>query len=101
VIGKAIARALDLAFDRSVASPIKHRPGPEIEPSHIMIEEITPKHLRCSWGSCPSIFQANDGDWVIIGKQLSDEVLAQVQAKIGRGEYAIKISPEYFMNLIK
>jgi hypothetical protein len=55
----------------------------------------------CIFGSCPSIFETEAGDVVIIGKktELTEEGL--VKSKLGKDETAILLSREEFNLLIK
>lgn len=38
-------------------------------PSLKIKDEITPHHLRCAFGSCPSVYELEDGNLLIIGKK--------------------------------
>ena len=58
--------------------------------------EITPANLRCVPCSCPAVYKLDDGDLVIIGKQLDAELLSEVSGKVGHDEYAVRISNAYF-----
>ncbi len=31
------------------------------------MKEITPVHLRCAWGSCPGVYDMEDGNLRIVG----------------------------------
>lgn len=56
------------------------------------LKELTPPSLRCGWGTCPSIFQDEDGDYVLIGKVVSDAVLRQLpEGRIGADETVVKV----------
>ena len=63
--------------------------------------EITPDHLRCAYGQCPSIFRSDNGNLVVIGKKLSEADLIEFKEKIGSDEQAILISEEYFNDNLK
>lgn len=62
-------------------------------------EEITPSHLRCSYGGCPGVFKLSDGDLLIIGKAIPAELLKQIEGRIAGDEIAVKLSPEFFKAL--
>jgi hypothetical protein len=46
-------------------------------------KELTPPHLRCSWGGCPAIYALTDGDLLIIGKILSTDLFVEIAPLIG------------------
>ena len=62
-------------------------------------EEITPTRLRCTGGSCPSVYRLSDGNLLIIGKKPSAALSQQVQGKVASDEFAIVLSPDYLQNL--
>jgi hypothetical protein len=64
------------------------------------MEEITPKHLRCEWGQCVSVYRMEDGNLLIIGKDPSPEIAEQIAAKVGLDEKAVVISPDFLSNLM-
>jgi hypothetical protein len=64
-----------------------------------MFEEKTPKHLRCPWGQCVSVYRLEDGNLLIIGKDPSPQVAEKISGKVAPDEKAIVISPEYFSEL--
>lgn len=56
------------------------------------IKNITPESHRCGVGMCPQVFDAGDGDLIIIGKNLTvGNVPEEVLKHIGAQETAIKI----------
>jgi hypothetical protein len=57
-------------------------------------EEITPTRLRCTGGSCPSVYRLSDGNLLIVGKRPSAALAQQVQGKVASDEFAIVVSPE-------
>jgi hypothetical protein len=63
------------------------------------MEEITPKHLRCEWGQCVSVYRMEDGKLLVIGKQPDAALTQEIQNKVGPDESAIVISPEFFADL--
>jgi hypothetical protein len=65
----------------------------------LMIEEITPKHLRCPWGQCVSVYRLEDGNLLIIGKDPSPQVAEKIAEKVASDEKAVVISPEYLSEL--
>ena len=62
-------------------------------------EEITPSHLRCHAGSCPSVFTLTDGNLLIIGKKPSEDLRQAVEGKVGDDEFVVVLSPDFFQNL--
>jgi len=66
----------------------------------MMLEEITPPHLRCEWGQCVSVYRMEDGNLLIIGKDPSAQIAAQIAGKVGPDEKAVVISAEYLSDLI-
>jgi len=59
------------------------------------LKDMTPEHLRCTYGPCESVYDAGE-DFVIIGKALTDDQLEQISGKVGHDEYAVRISKAYF-----
>jgi hypothetical protein len=66
----------------------------------MMLEDITPMHLRCEWGACPTVYRMEDGNLLIIGKDPSPQVTEEIAEKIGPDEKAVVISPDFLSNLI-
>jgi hypothetical protein len=64
-----------------------------------MMREITPKKLRCAFGSCPGVFEVDEENLLIIGKELPPELKEKIQSRVGEGEYAIVIPREFFSEL--
>lgn len=63
------------------------------------LKEITPHHLRCGLGQCPAVYEHGSQDLIIIGKIPDRDTLAQIAGKVGRDEYAIRISREMLSSL--
>lgn len=64
--------------------------------------EITPSTLRCGVGVCPSVFDTQDGSFLIIGKRLEDkDIPGIVKRKIGRDETVIQVPRELIIDLLK
>jgi hypothetical protein len=63
------------------------------------LKEITPPHLRCGSGTCPAIFEAEDGSLVIIGKRLPKDWLNKIAHRVGEGEDAVIIQADLLANL--
>lgn len=60
--------------------------------------EITPKHMRCGIGACPAIFETDRDTYIVIGKQLSSEMIKQLlEEKVGTDETAIEL-PKGILN---
>jgi hypothetical protein len=64
------------------------------------VYDVTPEHLICPAGDCPSVSTIGDGQMLlIIGKKPSPELLAEIDGRVGPDEHAIVIGAEYFANL--
>jgi hypothetical protein len=57
------------------------------------MKNLTPQHLRCEWGGCPSVHELEDGRLHIIGEAdgRTHEELRGDGFKIGPGETAVII----------
>jgi hypothetical protein len=56
------------------------------------LKDITPQPYRCHTSQCcPTVFEGDNGNLVIVGKTLDASTLAQVQHKIAADEYAIEV----------
>lgn len=64
-----------------------------------VIGDLTPPHLRCSYGGCPAVLALSDGDLLIIGKKLPADLSRQIEEKVAKDEFAVKINPEFFKKL--
>jgi hypothetical protein len=69
------------------------------ENANTIVEDITPAHLRCGIATCPGILILDNGNLLVIGKRLSEGLIAQIGHRVSSDEYAIEISPEFFQNL--
>ncbi len=65
-----------------------------------MIKNLTPEHMRCFIGNCPSLQRLGDGRLLIVGKEASSDDLAGTSADIGDDEQAIVISQDLLSDLI-
>jgi hypothetical protein len=65
------------------------------------VTELTPEHLRCggSASSCSSV-KGVENDLLIVGKRVSDDLIAAADAKVGPDEVALRIGSEYFADYI-
>lgn len=63
------------------------------------MRELTPKHLMCGIGSCPSIFEIDEENIVVVGKELSPEMREKISFKVGDNENAVIIRKEFFAEL--
>lgn len=62
------------------------------------MKNVTPDDVACSVGYCPTVY--NDGDdLVIIGKRIPEELMQQLEGKVGDDEYVIRISKAFFANV--
>jgi hypothetical protein len=64
-----------------------------------MPKNLTPEHLRCTWGGCPSVHRLDDGQLLIVGKMASDEEILKAGAVVGLDERALTIGAEYLAGL--
>ena len=65
------------------------------------VKEITPQEFRCGVGMCPSVFDTNDGNLLIIGKSLVDnEIPEMILKKIGENETVVKVPKNLIYGLI-
>lgn len=63
------------------------------------LKDITPKALLCGVAACPSIYEREDGSFVIIGKRLKDATIErELHQKIGPDEIAIEVPRELLAN---
>lgn len=67
------------------------------------LTEITPTEMRCGTCGCgcPAVFATDQGSYVIIGKKLDGETLAQLHGRIADDEFAIEVSKEILEKSIK
>ncbi|MGB0084781.1 MAG: hypothetical protein WBP94_05335 [Rhodomicrobiaceae bacterium] len=63
-------------------------------------EDLTPSHLRCIGGSCPAVYSLSDGDLLIVGKRLSNELFQEIAHKVADDEFAIKLGPQFLEGLV-
>jgi hypothetical protein len=61
------------------------------------LRNITPSHLRCSFGGCPAVFEDGPAHLVIVGTVVTSE--PDLSGKVGPDECAIRISREMFAGL--
>ncbi len=71
----------------------------------VKLVDRTPKHLRCTFGACPSVYELEDltpavhsadRQLVIIGKKPSAEIMAELGHRVGEDEDIIMIDRAYF-----
>lgn len=62
---------------------------------------VTPQHLRCSFGGCPAVFKSHRNTLVVIGAIAADDFHDELKGKISSSERAIEISPEFFKTVFK
>lgn len=68
-----------------------------------MPENLTPEHMRCAAGTCPSVHQLEDGRLLIVGAEaptdLDGETVFETGARIGQNEAGVIISPDLLSSL--
>jgi len=62
-------------------------------------KEITPAHLRCSYGGCPSVSVLTDGSLLIVGKKPSSDLMNELNGKVADDEQAVTISAEFLRHV--
>lgn len=64
------------------------------------MKDLTPEHMRCPWGQCPSVRELEDGRLLIVGARADQRAL---DAGIGMSptEQAILIDRSYFADFIR
>lgn len=74
-----------------------------------MTEDLTPKHLKCGFGSCPSVHRLDDGTLVVVaefahmhapGTAIGD-LYDSLEQKVGENEAIVVISPDLLGTLIE
>lgn len=63
------------------------------------IIDKTPAELACLVGACPSIFELENGTFVIVGKILEKNIDSKIMNKIGVGETCIEVPRELITKL--
>lgn len=64
------------------------------------IIEKTPEKLFCVIGTCPALFETDEGTFLIIGKKLNKEnIPAEVKRKIGSDEMVIEVPKNLITDL--
>lgn len=63
------------------------------------MENLTPKHLRCSAGHCPSVGRLDDGSLLIVGKRASMAAAIE-RVSVGEDEHAVIISPDLLSDYV-
>lgn len=69
-----------------------------------MSQDLTPKHMRCPAGDCPSITRLDDGRLLIVGAEAPtdlDETVFGTEIKIGNNEAGVLISPSLLDTLME
>jgi len=67
-----------------------------------MSKNLTPEHMRCGYGTCPSIHKMEDGKLFILGEYANSEEWAQAgDPKKSDSEAAIVISPDLLSEYVK
>ena len=63
----------------------------------LKLTEITPKHLRCGVGPCPSVYKSNRGTLVLVGRRVQrTELDESLLAKIASHEEVVELPKEFF-----
>jgi hypothetical protein len=65
------------------------------------MKERTPKHLRCTIGACPGVYEVEGGNLLVIGKKITSELKDKIKSKVGDDEFAVLISRDFFVELQK
>jgi hypothetical protein len=54
-----------------------------------IIRDLTPMHLRCRFGACPSVHELSDGRLAVVGPIADVETLAALDGKIAPHEESV------------
>lgn len=57
-----------------------------------MLVELTPEVYRCVIGSCPAVYEAENGDLIVVGATINSDTIKELEGKVGPGETAVRIS---------
>jgi hypothetical protein len=63
------------------------------------IKEITPAHLRCTFGGCPAVFESNPEEVIIVGKKADLDIMRKLEGRVAEDEYVVVIRREFLENL--
>jgi hypothetical protein len=63
-------------------------------------KELTPLHLRCTFGACPQVHLLDDGNILIIGKKPDSDLAHEVGSKVAADENVVIISPEFLAKIL-
>lgn len=63
-----------------------------------MPRNLTPAHLRCQWGACPSIHELDGGGLLIVGKSAT-MAAALERVSVGEDEHAVIVDRELVANV--
>ena len=66
---------------------------------NMSLKNITPKSMSCAALGCPSIYEAKDDSYVIIGSLASKSLIKELRNAISEGEVAIKVPKRLMENL--
>jgi hypothetical protein len=63
------------------------------------MRDITPKKMRCAWGSCPAVYELDNDTVLIIGAKPSSELGDALKGKVSPDEFAIVVSKQLLANI--
>jgi hypothetical protein len=56
------------------------------------LHDITPAEFVCSTcAACPAVFETENNSYVIVGKKLPAEALAQLKGRVAEDEFVIEV----------
>ena len=58
----------------------------------LKLVELTPEVFRCIIGSCPAVYEADDGDLIVVGATIKADAVEGLEGKVGACETAVRIS---------
>ena len=66
---------------------------------NMSLKNITPKSMSCAALGCPSIYEAKDDSYVIIGSLASKSLIKELRNAISEGEAVIEVPKKLFTGL--
>ena len=55
-----------------------------------IIKELTPKEMSCVAGTCPAIFETDEGSYILIGKKADADKLG-IEKRVAAEEVVIEV----------
>ncbi len=58
----------------------------------LRLVELTPEVYRCIIGSCPAVYEAENGDLIVVGSSIEAGTVEALKGKVGKDESVVRIS---------